>query len=289
MLGEDISLRAGRTSCLSLEGAGAMFGMTDLFRRVYDYVKGVQESRQVKEKLKDILLSLNVFASSAKMAEQSGITMVDSVMRLDPPITAPEIEEIMRNSIEFFGQYQLFLSSIRQFGNECNGLVSGDFEGFMERVKQHKPDVHDIITFLGNNYQPKTGTLDMTRLPILIRAWGKKGAWKESKELSEIVAEGKKKVDRAIEIMEKVMKQPKVRVRDRQLIVNYFSSYRRLTREGKHFYSTNVTLKDLRQNAPTWYIDLVGIADNVKDALPGGSKYPPLVDKSHYPRSGSWP
>ena len=274
---------------MSLEGAGAMFGMTDLFRRVYDYLKGAQENRQVKEKLKDILVSLNVYASSARMAEQTGSSMVDSVMKLDPPITAPEVEEIMRNSIEFFGQYQLFLSSICQFGYECNGLVSGDVEGFMERVKRHKPDVHDIITFFGNNYDPKTETFDMTRLPILVRAWGKKGAWKESKELSETVAEGKKKVDKAIEIMEIVMKQPKVRVRDRQLIVNYFSSYRHLTREGKHFYSTHATLKDLRQNAPTWYIDLVGIADQVKNALPGGSKYPPLVDKSHHPRSGSWP
>jgi hypothetical protein len=275
---------------LSLEGAGALFGLTDLFKRVYDYAKGVHETREVKKQLESMLASLNVFASSAKMAQQTGTTMVDSVVNLDPPITGPEVEDLMRSSIEFFGQFQLFLSSICQFAHECNDLVSKDFEGFMERVRARKPDVHDIITFFGNNYDPRTGTLDLTRLPALMRIWGKKGGWKESKDVSEIVADGKKKVGKAMDIFEKVRKQPKVHVRNRQLIVDYFSSFRRLGREGKRFRSTNEALRALRENAPSWYVDMMGIAEEVRIGLPGGSKFPSFFgDKSSRPRTGSWP
>ena len=214
--------------------------------------------------------------------------MVDKAMNLNPPITAPEVEELMRRSIDFFGQFQAFLSTICAFGEECNDLVSGDFEGFMERVKARKPDVHDIITFFGNNYDPSTGTLDLTRLPALLKIYGKEGGWKESKDISEVVADGKKKVDKLVEIFDKVRRQPKVHIRDRQLVVDYFSSFRRLGREGRRLRSNNRTIRQLKENAPSWYIDLIGITEQVRRALPGGQQFSSFT-KTKQPRSGSWP
>jgi hypothetical protein len=273
---------------LSLDGAGALFGLTDLFKRVYDYLQGVRETREVRKQLQAMLASLGGFSSLAKQARESGTLMVDKAMNLNPPITALEVENLMRQSIAFFGQFQTFLSTICAFGEECNDLVSGDFEGFMERVKTRKPDVHDIITFFGNNYDPNTGTLDLTRLPALLKIYGKEGGWKESKDISNVVADGKKKVDRLVEVFDKVRKQPRVHIRDRQLVVNYYSSFRRLGREGRRLHSNNRTLKQLKENAPSWYVDLMGISEQVRRALPGGQQFSSFA-KTKQPRSGSWP
>lgn len=274
---------------MSLEGAGALFGLFDPFKRVYDYVQGVRESREVKKQLDGMLVSLRTFETSALASKESGTAMVDKVLGLDPPITALEMEELMRLSIQFYGHFQIFLCSICQFGQECNDLVSGDFEGFLTKVKNRKPDVHDIITFFGNNYDSKTETLDLTRLPALMRLYGKKGAWKESTEISQAVADGRKKVDKAMDIVERVRKQPKIHIRDRQLIIHYFGAFRRLGREGARFHSNRETLKALKENAPSWYIDFIEITDEVRKGLPGGSRFPPFTGKSRPQRTGSWP
>jgi hypothetical protein len=257
---------------LALDGAGTFFVLLDPFKQVYDYLKGVKETCEVRQQLESVLHSLDTFAHSAKKSQTSGKAMVAKVDALDPPISAQEAEDLMKSSVEFFDDFRVFLSSICDFGKECNELISGDFEGFMEKVKARKPDVHDIMTFFGRNYDPKTDSLDLTRLPALIRIYGKKGAWKESKELSEMVAEGKKKVNKLLDKAEAIRKQRPVRIMDRKLIIQYFRSFQRLAREGKRLRASNKTLKELRENAPSWYLEFAAITDDVRKALPGGSR-----------------
>ena len=139
---------------MALEGAGAFFGMLDPLRLVYKYLKGMQETREVKKRLGDILTSLGTFEKSGEASRKAGKALREKVKTLQPPITSPELIDIMKLSIEYSNNFQAFLSSIREFGRECRDLNSGDFEAFMQKVKARKPDVYDIMNFFGRNYNP---------------------------------------------------------------------------------------------------------------------------------------
>jgi hypothetical protein len=202
---------------LSLDGAGSLFFLADLFKPVISYLKGVKENREVTRQLESVLQSLHVFGESVKASMKSGKEMLARVDKLDPPIDATDIQDLMLLSVTFFEDFRMVLSSICQLGKECRDLNSGEFEGFMQKVKTRKPDVYDIMNFFGKNYDPKTGLLDLTRLPTLFRVYGKVAEWKESKEISKVVAKGGEKVDRLIEKAEAIRKQPRVHVWDRHL------------------------------------------------------------------------
>lgn len=254
-----------------MEEAGAFFGMLDPLKRVYDYLKGVRETREVRNQLSDVLQSLNRFADSAQSAKKTGKALREKVKGLDPPIVLMDVTDLMSLSAEFNDGLRIFISSICEFGKECHDLFSGDFDAFLEKVKVRKPDVYDIMNFFGRNYDPNKKTMDLTRLPTLIRLYGSKGEWKENKRLSEEVSEGKKEVDDLMEKM-KIIKTQRFAFRDRALAIRYIRSFQRLGREGKRILATKETTKELKQNAPSWYIELVGIADTVKRALPGGAR-----------------
>ena len=98
-----------------------------------------------------------------------------------------------------------------------------------------------------------------------------KGEWKENKKLSEEVSEGKKEVNDLMEKM-KIIKTQRFAFRDQALAIHYIRSFQRLGREGKRILATKETTKKLKQNAPSWYIELVGIADTVMKTLPGGAR-----------------
>src|SRR5438128_5221787 len=98
--------------------------MLEPLKRVYDYLKGVKETREVQKQLDNVLQSLNLFASSAKASEKSGKAMTAKVDGLDPPISVVDVEDLMRLSTDFFVNFRLFVSSICEFGKECNDLGS---------------------------------------------------------------------------------------------------------------------------------------------------------------------
>ncbi len=254
---------------MALEGAGAFFGLLDPFRRVYEYLKGVQETREVKRRLSNVLVSLESFEKSGEASRKAGKALREKVKALQPPITLPELIDVMKLSIEYSDNFRTFLSSICEFGKECRDLNSGDFEAFMQKVKARKPDVYDIMNFFGRNYDPERKTLDLTRLPTLIRAYGDKAEWKENKKLSEEVAEGRREVEDLIEKV-KVIRTQRIPFKDRALAIAYFHSYQRLGREGKRFVSSKSTLADLKKAAPSWYVELVGMTGLVRKSLPGG-------------------
>lgn len=245
--------------------------MLDPLKRVYDYLKSIKETREVRSQLRDVLQSLNRFADSAQSAKKAGKALREKVKGLHPPIVLSDVTDLMRMSTEFNDSLRVFLSSICEFGRECHDLLSGDFEAFMQKVMVRKPDVYDIMNFFGRNYDSNKKTMDLTRLPTLIRLYGSKGEWKENKKLSEEVSEGKKEVNDLLEKM-KIIKTQRFAFSDRALAIRYIRSFQRLGREGKRILATKETTKELKQNAPSWYIELVGIADTVKRALPGGAR-----------------
>jgi hypothetical protein len=85
---------------MALEGAGAFFGMLDPLKRVYDYLKGVQETREVKSRLSKILVSMDTFDASAEASRKAGKALRAKVKELEVPITVLDLVEIMRLSID---------------------------------------------------------------------------------------------------------------------------------------------------------------------------------------------
>src|ERR1700674_1583971 len=112
---------------MALEGAGAFFGMLDPLKRVYDYVKGVQETREVRNRLSKVLVSLDTFGKSAESSRKAGKALREKVDELDPPITLLDLVDVMKLSVEYSNNLRVFLSSICEFGRECRDLNSGDF------------------------------------------------------------------------------------------------------------------------------------------------------------------
>ncbi|HEV2225440.1 MAG TPA: hypothetical protein VGR56_01395 [Nitrososphaerales archaeon] len=134
----------------------------------------MQETREVRKRLSNVLVSLDNFEKSGEASRKAGKALRDKVKALQTPITLPELIDVMKLSIEYSDNFRAFLSSVCDFGKECRDLNSGDFEACMQKVKARKPDVYDIMNLFGRNYDPDKKTLDLTRLPTLIRAYGHK-------------------------------------------------------------------------------------------------------------------
>lgn len=252
---------------LNIEAIGGLLGLP--FREVYDYLKGVKETREVQRQLGNVLQSLNLYKTSSEASEKSGQALLAKVDSLKPPISMQDAKDLTRVWIESSNGFADVLSSIRVFGNECNDLISGDFEAFLQRVKARKPIAHDFLTFFGRNYNPRTGSLDLTKLPMLLRIYGPKIGWKESKEMSRKVDDGRKVVSRALEKTRAIIRQRHLpRINDRQLVRDYVRSLRRLAKEVKSFQSTGKVDRELWRNAPSWFVNMIDIGEKVQTALP---------------------
>ena len=108
--------------------------------------------------------------------------MYEKFVSLDVPISAQDGEDLIMQVIEFCNDFTKVLSSVIMFGRECNYLISGDVEGFMQKVKSREPEVHDFISSFGRHYNPKTDSLDLTNFPMLLRVYGpkfKRSAWRK--------------------------------------------------------------------------------------------------------------
>src|SRR5262249_8853248 len=134
--------------------------------------------------LTNVLRSLTLYEKAAKASEETGEKLREVFDRMRPPMTIQDARAFTIAWLENTRRLTDVLSSIRTFGSECNDLVSGDFEGFMERVRVRKPLAHDFITFFGNNFDSKTGVLDLTKLPTLVRLYGPKIGWKDTDEMT---------------------------------------------------------------------------------------------------------
>lgn len=104
----------------------------------------------------------------------------------------------------------------RQPTNSIDRFDGGVYQRIL-MVKRRMPDVYDMMNFFGRNYDLKSDTLDLTNLPTVLRAWGHKSMWKESKDLSKAVEEGRKFVEIVMEKGRKLRGQ-RIVVRDRRLV-----------------------------------------------------------------------
>jgi hypothetical protein len=256
---------------MSLSGAGALFGIADPLKRVYDYLKDVKETREVRNQLQTVLQSLSLFASSSTASYDSAKALQNRADSLDPPISLQDVEDLLRLSTAYFVEYRAFLSSFCAFGKECNDLISGDFDVFMQKVRTRKPEIYEIMVFFGKNYDPKTGSLDLTRLPMFMRIYGKKGGWKESEEVSKEVAKGRNSVKSLME-KAKIIRTQRFALTDRALAMQYVHSLQRLGREAKRLRSSKETQKELKTMAPSWYVELTKVIEDVRKTLTGGAR-----------------
>ena len=255
-----------------LEGAGSLLGLYDVFKRVYEILKTVKEKREVEAQLQNVLWPLKLYQDYTKASENDGTALAGWVDRIDPPISAQDAEDWMRLAAKFCNDFSGVLSSVVMYGRECKRLISGDVEGFMEKLKTLKPVAYDFVNFFGRNYDAKKDTLDLTNLPMLIRLYGAKRGWRESNELSKTVEGGKGRISMAVKKARVIGKQRPLRITNRRVVRDYVRSFQRLGREGKKLTFNKGTEKELSGNAPSWFVELMGVVEDVQKTVPGLSR-----------------
>jgi hypothetical protein len=256
---------------VDIQGIGGLFGLP--FKQVYDYLKGVKETREVEKQLSRVLQSLSVYKAAMKASEESGTAFMANYNHLKVPISAKDARNLLTGYIKNTNDLADILSSIGMFANECHDLLSISFAGFMEKVKVRKPIVHDLLTFFGNNYNPKSGVIDLTKLPILVRIYSPEMGFKESKQLSQEVAQGKEMTRKAIDKTKEILDQPSLpRIVDRQLIRDLEAALRRLAKNLKTLHTNKLVEKELWGNAPTWFTEVMDISEQVQKSFPILSK-----------------
>jgi len=213
---------------------------------------------------------MSLYAESSKASQESGKILRTQFVNLKPPVTAQDWESLIKASIKFCNDFRGVLSSVMMFGKECNSLISGDVEGFMQKVETRKPEVYDLIRFFGRNYDPKTDSLDLTNLPMLFRIYSLKIKKKDSKVLSKEVKEGGKVVSRTLQMAKLIGRQS--RTKNKYLTREFLHSQRRLFEEQAKLRSKPNVAIELSRNAPPWVGELIMILEDVGNALPGLSR-----------------
>ena len=105
---------------------------------------------------------------------------------------------------------------------------------------------------------------------MLVRMYGPKIGWKESKEMSKEVEEGSKTVRGAIEKTRAVVSQRSVpRISERRLIRDYMRAVRRLATEMKSLQTNKIVDRQLWENSPSWFVAIMDLGEEVQKALPG--------------------
>ena len=138
----------------------------------------------------------------------------------------------------------------------------------MQKVKTRKPVAHDLITSFGKHYDRKTGTLDLSNVPMLFRIYGPKIKKRQSDQLTNVVKDGGKVVNKAI-LMARLISGQRIRVKKRYLIKEFSRSFHRLLEDQAKFASNESAGEDLLRNSPLWIIELVAIVDGVQNTLSG--------------------
>jgi hypothetical protein len=257
---------------LLLELGGTLLGLVGPLKMVRDYLKGAMQDRTVGKKLRNALQSLNLYENATKASDKYGKALYAQIDGAILPMSLQDAEELVRLMTQFCNSFSDLLHSTVMFGRECNLLISGDVEGFMGQVKTSRPEVHDFITTFGKNYNSKTDSLDLSSVPMLMRIYGLKQGRRENLELLKEVAEGKKKLSRAMEKAEAMKRQKLPRIKDRHIIFQYSHSLERMAKEGRRLTADRRAIDELSLGAPSWIIELTDALGDVQKAFPGLSK-----------------
>lgn len=260
------------------------------FKEVYEYLKGVKETREVEKQLGRVLQSLTSYKTAMKACEESGASFLAKYNSLKVPITAQDARQLVIGYIRNTNDLSDVLLSIGMFGNECHDLLSSSFAGFMEKVKTRKPIVHDLLTFFGNNYNPNSGVIDITKIHILVRIYGPKIGFKESRQMSKEAAKGRELTTKAIDKTKEILDQPNLpRIVERRLIKDLQLALQKLAKGLKILHTNKSTDRELWGNAPKWFTEVMDISEQMQKSLPTLSKHAVLAYKRNreLPRSGS--
>lgn len=253
----------------ALSASWSFLSMLPLLKPVIDYLKDLKETQEVRERLKVVLQSLNLYGGSSKAAKESADALKAKVSSLKTPVTAKDGDLLVVALVKFSDDFSKLLSSVLQFGKECNALLS-DLESFMEKVRKRKPDVYEIMSFFGKHYDPKTDSLELTNLSMFVGVHGKKLGWKKDKELSKEVAEGGELIRMAL-LKALVMSSKPPRIRNR-LQKEFLRSIQELLEKVAKFKGSESIESELSRNAPPWIVELSTIVKQVQETMPELSK-----------------
>jgi len=259
---------------IALVLAGTLLGLVGPFKVVGDYLKSFAENREVGNQLRNVLQSLELFETSANASREIGEELYTTFDRLPLSMSVQEAEGLVSLMAQFSSNFSQLLSSVLQFGRECNFLISGQVEGFMEKVKKRKPEVHDFITAFGKNYRLETDSLDLSFLPMLLRIHGSKlgrrlAGRKGNQKLSREVAEGRQKLSRLIEKARVIRRRRLPRVKNRRLVFEYSASAEKMTKEGKRLIMDKKAVSELTRGMPQWMVELGELVDDLQKAMQG--------------------
>lgn len=242
-------------------------GLVPPLKMVRDYVKEWSENRKVNTRLKSVLQSLTDFDKASKAFMRDGNALYDKFMAVPVAMSLQDAEGIVRMMTQFCSGYSDVLETVVSFGRECNFLTSGEVEGFMETVKRIKPDVHDVITTFGKGYRPKTDTLDLTSVPMLLRIVYPKVGQKANRELSKGIEEGKQKIGKALEKARIMRKQRLPFVRSREINIEYSRSLAKLVKNGRKVMARQSAVSELSKSGPPWMNELMEVMDQIQKSI----------------------
>jgi hypothetical protein len=247
-----------------LSATSSFLGMLPLMQQVIDYLKRFRDRKDVKERLRNVLQSLERYSKASKAANESAQDLEVKVMRLST-VTATEGNILVMALVRFNDDFTELLSSVLQFGKESYVLLS-TFESFMEDVRQNDKDVYEILSFFGKHYDPATDSFDLSKIPMFVGIHGKKMGWRKSKELSETVEHGGEVVRMAI-LKALVMSGRPPRIRDR-LKKEFLRSTSGLSEKLTKFKGGESIKNALLPTAPTWIVELSKIIKQVQENIP---------------------
>jgi hypothetical protein len=238
--------------------------MLPLLQQVIDYLMRFKDRKDVKERLRNVLQSLERFAKASKSANESAKDLEVKVMNLKT-VKAREGNILVMALVRSIDDFTKLLSSVLQFGKESNDLLS-TFESFMEDVRKSDKDVYEIVSFFGKHYDPATDSFDVSKIPMFVGIHGKKLGWKKSKELSETVEHGGEVVRMAI-LKALVVRGRPPRIRDR-LQKEFLRSTSGLSEKLAKFKGGENIENALLPNAPPWIVELSKIIKQVQETVP---------------------
>jgi len=77
---------------LDIQAVEGLFGLP--FRELYDYLKGLKETREVKKQLGNVLQSLDLYKASVKASKESGTVLWAKWDSLNVPISSHDAETL---------------------------------------------------------------------------------------------------------------------------------------------------------------------------------------------------
>ena len=250
-----------------LEVAGSLLGLSDLLERAYNFLKDARESRELNERLRNALRSsLQRYSESIKASMESGKILRTQVATPTVSISAEDIGDLLQSAVNFLKDFEGLLSSVLDFSKQCHILVS-DFPDFMRRVESKKPKVYAILDFFGKHYDPESGSVDITTIPMLFRLYGSKVKKKESAELTKEMAQHRKVVSIAIQ-KAMLIKRLRLRTRKKYLVKQFQVSLQKMLEAVAKLKTTEDIDSQLSGNAPPWIGDLSEIIEDVRKAMP---------------------